>query len=201
VRSDFVQHVCVQTAQVDALRALLAPTGWLERTRYFARALRRQARTSHGLLIVGTPTDEPWHMTAHLADESQLAGLPELMPTLVRWAPPAGAPPHLAVGVERLEQAGRAETLLVVSPTAAPPALLDRVADARKAGTAIFALDAGDPDLDGLAAESLAVRPGPLSFDAAQHLVSFNVTEETPAAGWRGRLDRLLGAISGPQPD
>jgi hypothetical protein len=192
----------VQTAQVDALRALLAPTGWLERTRHFAGALRRRARTPHGLLIVGTPAEEPWHMTAHLADESRLAGLPELMPTLVRWAPPAGARPHLAVGIERLERAGRAETLLVVSPTAAPSALLDRVADARKAGAAIFALDAGDPDLDGLAAESLAVRPGqdPVSFDAAQHLVSFGVTEGTAATGWRGRLDRLLGAISGPQP-
>jgi hypothetical protein len=28
-------------------------------------------------------------MTAHLADESRQAGLPELSPTLVRWAPPA----------------------------------------------------------------------------------------------------------------
>jgi hypothetical protein len=191
----------MQTAQMEALRVLLAPTGWLERTRYFAGALRRRARTPHGLLIVGTPADEPWHMTAHLADESQLAGLPELMPTLLRWAPPAGAPPHLAVGIQRLEQAGRAQTLLVVSPTAAPAALLDRVADARKAGTAIFALDAGDPDLDGLAVESLAVRPGPLSFDAAQHLVSLSVAEETSASGWRARLDRLLGAISGPQAD
>jgi hypothetical protein len=201
VPSDFVQHGGVQTAQVDAVRALLAPTGWLEGTRYFAGALRRRARTPNGLLIVGTPADEPWHMTAHLADESQLAGLPELMPTLVRWAPPAGAPAHLAVGIERLKLAGRTETLLVVSPTAAPPALLDRVADAKKAGTAIFAMDTGDPDLDELAAESLAVRPGPLSFDAAQHLVSFSVTEETPTSGWRGRLDRLLAAISGPQPD
>ncbi len=69
----FVQHGRVHTAQVEALRALLAPTGWLERTRHFAVALRRQARTPHGLLIVGAPADEPWHMTAHLADESRLA--------------------------------------------------------------------------------------------------------------------------------
>ena len=193
----------MQTAQVDALRALLASTGWLDRTRYFAGALRRRARTPNGLLIVGTPADEPWHMTAHLADESQFAGLPELMPTLVRWAPPVGAPAHLAVGIDRLEQAGRSETLLVVTPEAAPPALLDRVADARKAGTAIFALDTGDPELDSLAAESLAVRPGvdPVSFDAAQHLVSFGVTDEAVPAGFRGRLNRLLSAISGPQPD
>lgn len=200
----FVQHGRVQTAQVDALRALLAPTGWLERTKHFAIALRRRSRTPNGLLVVGTPADEPWHMTAHLADESRFAGLPELMPTLVRWAPPPGAPPHLAVGIDRLEQASRAETVLVVSAQVAPPALLERVANARKAGTAIFALDQGDPDLDDLASESLAIRPGqdPLSFDAAQHLVSFGVADaDHERVTMRRRLNRLLSAISGPQPD
>lgn len=200
----FVQHGRVQTAQVDALRALLAPTGWLERTKHFAIALRRRSRTPNGLLVVGTPADEPWHMTAHLADESRFAGLPELMPTLVRWAPPPGAPPHLAVGIDRLEQASRAETVLVVSAQVAPPALLERVADARKAGTAIFALDQGDPDLDDLASESLAIRPGqdPLSFDAAQHLVSFGVAgTDRERVTMRRRLNRLLSAISGPQPE
>lgn len=199
-----MQHGRVQTAQVDALRALLAPTGLLERTKHFAIALRRRSRTPNGLLVVGTPADEPWHMTAHLADESRFAGLPELMPTLVRWAPPPGAPPHLAVGIDRLEQASRAETVLVVSTQVAPPALLERVADARKAGTAIFALDQGDPDLDDLASESLAIRPGqdPLSFDAAQHLVSFGVTDaDHERVTVRRRLNRLLSAISGPQPD
>ena len=142
----------MHNAQVEALRVLLAPTGWLDRTRQFAGALRCRARTPQGLLIVGTPDDEPWHMTAHLADESALAGIPELMPTLIRWAPPPGAPPHLSVGLERLEQAGRSETLLVVSSRAAPEPLLDRVADAKKAGSSIFALDQGDPRLR---------RPGP----------------------------------------
>ena len=193
------------------MRALLAPTGWLDRTRQFAGALRHRARTPQGLLIVGTPDDEPWHMTAHLTDESELAGLPGLRPTLVRWAPPPGAPPHLSIGLERLEQAGRSETLLVVSAQAAPERLLDRVADARKAGSSIFALDQGDPELDGLVHESLAVRPerDPLSFDAAQHLVTFAVGDPDldPAggggsaqgpAGFRHRLNRILGVISGP---
>jgi hypothetical protein len=205
----------VQNAQVDALRVLLAPTGWLDRTLQFAGALRHRARTPQGLLIIGTPGDEPWHMTAHLADESELAGIPELMPTLVRWSPPPGAPPHLSVGLERLAQAGRSETLLVVSSQAAPEPLLDRVADARKAGSSIFALDQGDPELDDLVHESLVVRPeqDPVSFDAAQHLVTFAVGDPAldPARarsaaldgppGFRGRLNRLLGAISGPQPD
>jgi len=196
----------VQTAQVDALRELLAPTGWLERTRHFAGALRRRSRTPNGLLIVGTPADEPWHMTAHLADESRFAGLPELMPTLVRWAPPPGAPAHLAVGIDRLEQAGRTETLLVVTAEAAPAPLLERVADARKAGTAIFALDQGDPDLDDLASESLAIRPelDPLSFDTAQHLVSFGVAgagADKQQASIRSRLNKLLTTLSGPEPE
>lgn len=176
--------------QVAALRVLLAPSGWLERTRYFARALRQSARTPAGLLIVGTPADEPWHMTAHLADESRLAGLPELEPTLVRWAPPPGAPPHLSVGIDRLERASRSETLLVVTGELASAALLERVADARKVGAAIFALDQGDPELDDLAHESLAVRPAqaPVSFDGAQHLVSLAVGESV-TSGLRARGD------------
>src|SRR5215813_11039637 len=123
----------VNTEQVEALRTLLASSGWLERTRFFARALRGRSRTAQGLLVVGTPDFEPWHMTAHLEDESRYAGLPELAPTLVRWAPPPDAPSHLRVGIDRIQQAGRAETLLVVGPDAAPEALLERVADARKA--------------------------------------------------------------------
>src|ERR1017187_10983684 len=84
----------VNTAQVEALRTLLPSSGWVERTRYFARALRGRSRTPHGLLIVGTPTVEPWHMTAHLAHESRLAGRLELVPTPGRvGAPPAGTPP------------------------------------------------------------------------------------------------------------
>jgi hypothetical protein len=211
--------------QVAALRALLAPTGWLDRTRSFARTLRDYSRTPQGLLVVGTPTDEPWHMTAHLADESRLAAIPELTPTLVRWSPPAGAPPHLRVGIERLRAATRDETLLVVSPGVAPAELLERLDDARRIGATILALDRGDTELDALAHEALAV-PGdiaPLSFDAAQHLVSAAATEpygpreprhrshragQRPA-GWRhgpppaavslrSRLAQLLDAVSGP---
>jgi hypothetical protein len=192
--------------QVAALRALLAPTGWLDRTAAFAHALRRSARTPNGLLVVGTADDEPWHMTAHLTDESRYAGLPELAPTLVRWAPQPGAPAHLAVGIDRLRVATRAETLLVVSQRAAPAELLERVQDVRRAGATVFALNEDDPELDQLAHEALPVSPAtaPVSFDGAQHLVTSSIAEHVPAGPdktLRSRLARLLDAVSGTPAD
>ena len=193
--------------QVTALRILLDPSGWLDQTRYFARALRgRKPRARGELLLVGTPDDEPWHLAAHLDQESRLAGIPGLAPTLVRWSPPPGAPAHLRVGLSRLEEAQRGETLFVVSPQAAPAPLLERVHDARRVGATILAMDAGDPELDGLAHEYLTVAPGlaPVSFDAAQHLVSAAAGERTRAraeAGLRARLARLLDTISGERDD
>jgi hypothetical protein len=164
----------VDASQVTTLRALLAPTGWLERTRAFAQGLRKSTRSPGGLLLVGTPDDEPWHLTAHLDEESRLSQIPELTPTLVRWQVPEGAPAHLRVGLERLEAARRGETLFVVSPTSAPVPLLERVNDARRIGATIFALNQGDPELDALAHERLAIRTGldAVSFGAAQHLIS-----------------------------
>ena len=99
------QHVPVDSERVHALRDLLGSSGWVERTRAFASTLRRSSSTPGGLLLVGTPTDEPWHLAAHLDDESRLSGVPELSPTLVRWAPPPQAPPHLSVTLARLEAA------------------------------------------------------------------------------------------------
>jgi hypothetical protein len=167
----------VDANQVTTLRALLAPTGWLDRTRAFARELRKATREPGGLLLVGTPEEEPWHLTAHLDEESRLSGVEELMPTLVRWRVPAGAPAHLRVGLERLEAARRGETLFVVTPTTAPVPLLERVSDARRVGATIFALDQGDPELDALAHDAMTIAPGPgvpglMTFGIAQHLVS-----------------------------
>jgi hypothetical protein len=195
----------VDAEQVAALRILLGPSSWLQETRAFAGALRGCAsRTAGGLLIVGTPGSEPWHLAAHLDAESRLAGIPGLAPTLVRWDPPPGAPPHLRVGLARLEEAGRGETLFVVTPEAAPSPLLERVHDARKVGATILAMDVGDPDLDDMAHEYLSVAPGlaPVSFDAAQHLVSEAAGEPgRQRDGLRARLARVLDAISGPRSD
>jgi len=189
--------------QVAALRALLAPTDWLDRTGTFARALRHRTRTPGGLLIVGTPAYEPWHMTAHLADESRLAGIPELEPTLVRWAPAPRAPAHLQIGLDRLDAANPRETLLVVSSEVAPAELLERVDDVRRRGATIFALDRGDPELDRIVHESLAVplASAPVTFDAAQHLVSAAVAEAPRLPGLRTRLARLLDAVTGTVPE
>jgi hypothetical protein len=190
----------VNAEQVAALRALLAPTGWLDRAADFARALRGSIRTPGGLLLVGTPDEEPWHLAAHLDEESRFSRLPDLAPTLVRWAPPADAPKHLSVGLARLEQATRGESLLVVSARAAPDPLLERVSHARKSGATILALDRGDRQLDEMAHEALVVeRTAPLSFDAAQHLVSAAAGERPgPARGLRARLARFLDTVSGP---
>jgi hypothetical protein len=181
----------VDANQVTTLRALLAPTGWLERTRVFTQAMRKATRSPGGLLIVGTPEEEPWHLTAHLDEESRLSRIPELRPTLVRWRVPAGAPSHLRVGLDRLEAAQRGETLFVVAPSTAPVPLLERVDDARRTGATIFALDQGDPELDALAHETLAVRSriDPMSFGAAQHLISSAIGELDRPEGFDAAFD------------
>jgi hypothetical protein len=177
----------------------MAGSRWLEQASALGRSLRTSPRSAGGLLVVGTPDYEPWHVTAHLDDEARLSGIAELTPTLIRWAPPAGAPPHLAVGLARLEAARRGETLFVVAEDTAPVPLLERVNDARKTGATILALDGGDPELDALAHEALAV-PQSLSFDAGQHLVSAAAGDRGPgrARSLRARLARLLDTVSGP---
>jgi hypothetical protein len=193
----------MEAGQVAALRTLLASTGWLERTAEFGRALRRSSRTPGGLLVVGTPGAEPWHLTAHLDEESRMSEAPELTPTLIRWDPPPGAPPHLRTGLARLDEVTRGEALFVVSPQTAPDALLERVHSIRKIAT-ILALDEGDPELEQMAHEVLTVPPGtaPVSFDAAQHLVSAaaGTAGDRRKAGLRERLARLLDMVSGPAP-
>jgi hypothetical protein len=187
--------------QARALRELLDGTGWLERTDEFGRALRA-TKSPGGLLLFGPPEDEPWHLTAHLDDESRYANLPEIAPTLVRWNPPAGAPAHLAIGLDRLSDARRGESLLVVAESAPVP-LLERVNDVRRNGANIFALDTGQPELAALAHDVLAVDTDTLptvSFDSAQHLLSIAATAPTSSRRrtLRDRFGRLLDTIVGP---
>jgi hypothetical protein len=207
----------MDTARVAILREALASTGWIEASRRFAASLRKSTREPGGLLLVGTPDDEPWHLAAHLDDEARYAGVPQLSPTLVRWRPPPGSPQHLAVGLERIEAARRGETVFVVAAAEAPAALLERVSDARRVGATVLALDQGDRELESLAHDALSVpgaalstapplsalvAPPPVSFDLAQHLVSAAAGEVAGGAlgrrGLRDRLARLLDTISGP---
>jgi len=199
----------MDAARVAMVRELLRSTGWVDRTRDFARTMRRSTERPGGLLLVGTPDEEPWHLAAHLDDESRWSDVPEITPTLVRWSVPAGAPPHLAVTLERLEEARRGETVLVVAEDAAADPLLERVDDARRHGATVLALDGGDRALEDLAHESLTVVEADLvvpelSFDTVQHLLSAAAGEPDTAAwqarrrgGLRGRLAHALDTISG----
>ncbi|MGV9457136.1 hypothetical protein [Streptomyces sp. NPDC003635] len=107
----------MDAVRVALLREVLAGTEWLGATRRFAGVLRGSV-VSHGggLLLVGTPAYEPWHLAAHLVDEAAWSGTPELTPTLVRHGARTSDPAHLAVGLGRLAAARRGETLLVVAP-------------------------------------------------------------------------------------
>jgi hypothetical protein len=189
----------VDREQLEALRDLLAPTQWVGRSRAFAQSLRSAGHREGGLLIVGTPAAEPWHLTAHLADEARWAGLPDLAPALVRWNPPVGAPPHLAIGLSRLEHASRGETVFVVAPESAPDALLERVADARRDGAVILSMDRDDENLHGLAHDVLSVpEHDPVNFEIVSHLVSAAAGEpDRVRRGARGRLAALLDSIAG----
>jgi len=204
--------VGVDSARVLLLREAHARSGWVERTSEFASSLRRVPDRG-GLLLVGTPDEEPWHLAAHLDDEARMSGLAQLSPTLVRWSPPPGAPPHLAVTMARLEAATRGETVLVVAPDAAPEPLLERVADARRVGATILSIDDGDDDLGSLAHERLVVPASPeprlvvvsempsgVDFDTVQHLVSVAAGESVSRTSMRDRVARMLERMSGPSP-
>lgn len=190
----------VNADEVAALRALLDGTPLDDEVADFAATLGTAPHPTGGLLLVGTPAEEPWHFAAHLADEAQWSGRPELEPTLVRWQVPAGAPPHLAVSMERLTAVRAKETLVVVSPDAAPEPLLDRLDDARRRGALLLAIEAGDDDLRGLAHEALSLPGGPGTpyLDLVQHVVSQAApTAQRRRLPPRARLGRLLDRLQG----
>lgn len=177
------------------LRALFEGTPFDDEVVDFAGALGTASHEAGGLLLVGTPEEEPWHFAAHLTDEASWAGRAELSPTLVRWQVPPDAPAHLAVDLSRLRSARPRETLLVVSPSAAPERLLDDVSYARKKGAHVLAIAGDDRDLRGLAHEALTV-PAQSYFDVVQHVVSATA----PLARKRSvreRLGRLLDGLQG----
>ncbi len=170
------------------LRRALRDTPWPAAARSFLGSVARGGHEPGNLLTVGTPDYEPWHLTAHLRDDAELRGETALVPTLVRRTVPANAPRHLRHGMERLEQAGRGATVLVVSPLAADEGLLQRALDARRRGSTLLALTTTDPELVALSHDALvtggADEPDALPFEVAGHLVSMGLP---PLRRWRRR--------------
>ncbi|MGW0363241.1 hypothetical protein [Streptomyces sp. NPDC002990] len=198
----------MDAVRVALLREVLAGTHWPDATRRFAGSLRRSVVPAGGnLLLVGTEQYEPWHLAAHLVDEAAWSGLPELAPTLVRHRVLPGEPPHLSVGLSRLEAARRQHTLLVVAPEQPGEGLLERVHDARRAGATVLSLDGGDADLRMLAHDALSVAPATaeLDLDTVQHLVSAAAGEnglpvQRGPRRFRDRLARLADLLASPPP-
>ncbi|MFE7361186.1 hypothetical protein [[Kitasatospora] papulosa] len=197
----------MDAVRVALLREVLAGTEWPTAARGFARTLRSSVvPRGGGLLLVGTEVYEPWHMAAHLADESTWSGLPQLRPTLVRHRVEPDDPAHLAVGLGRIEAAGRGETLLMVAPERPDAGLLERVHDARRAGATVLSLDGGDTEVRGLAHEALTVPDnGEVDLDTVQHLVSAAAGENVAVAprgrgSFRDRLSRLADQLTAPPP-
>lgn len=199
----------MDAVRVALLREVLDGTEWPAAARGFAGALRSSVvPQGGGLLLVGTEAYEPWHMAAHLVDEAMWSGQPELAPTLVRHRVRAEDPAHLSVGLGRLEAAGRGATLLLVAPDRPGGGLLERVHDARRAGATVLSLDAGDPEVRGLAHEALTVdgvRDEGVDLDIVQHLVSAAAGENILPAPrgrrrFRDRLSWLADQLTAPPP-
>lgn len=151
---------------------LLARTG--VEVRQFAQALGGRREHPADLLIVGVPGFEPWHFTAHLGEQASRFGRQDLVPTLLRWQIPAGAPAHLAVPVDSLLTVSRHQTVLAIDPFGNEPELLDRIDHARGRGARILSLHRGDTDLVDLSHATLAVdrvRPDE-EFEVTQHLIT-----------------------------
>jgi hypothetical protein len=159
---------------VSGFRRLLRALHLDDASAEFAAALGSGSESRDSLLVVGTPECEPWHFVAHLAEEAQSSGRPELMPTWVRWTPPVAARAHLAVTMDRLSAVRRSDTVLVVAPNRASERLLDRVDDARRFGGRVMTLHREDDDLAQLSHETLVVpvMAPTRTFDVVLHVVT-----------------------------
>ncbi len=168
-------------------------TGWTRRAWELGQQLRPASETAGQLYVVGTPQHDAWHVAAHLDDEARLTGLTSLRPRLLRWHPPLDAPAHLRLGVDELRAAGRGRAVLVVAPDPLAENELERLADARRAGTTLMAVTAADDDLAGLAHEFAVVDS---SAPAGLDDVGFASHVVTVSAGTAGRPRRRLALLS-----
>jgi hypothetical protein len=142
------------------------------------------------LLVVGTPEDEPWHLTAHLADAARWRSLPSLQPTLVRWQVPSARPPTCPSGLEAVHTAARGTTVLVAR-RATPTTTAARAARRRPArrGDAVRAARRARA-AEALAHESLPlprVMPALEGFETASHVVATVTDARRRGLPWRRR--------------
>jgi hypothetical protein len=164
------------TADRRAWVKLRTSASWLSKAWDLGQALRPQTRSGDQLFVVGTPTFDPWHITAHLDDEAQFTGLAALKPTLLRWNPPEEAPAHLSHSFAELRDASAGPTVLVVAPHALEERELEHLSDARRRGATLFAVSPRDGELTDLAHESVtlpdrsAMQDSP--FELATHLLA-----------------------------
>jgi hypothetical protein len=171
---------------------------WLGHAWDLGQSLRPVSDGSGQLFVVGTASYDPWHVTAHLDDEARLRGLQSLRPILLRFRPPAAAPPHLQHSIAELSDAGRGHTLLVTAPDAMNDEILQRLSDARRRGASLFAIATGDShDLTSLAHDSVTTPDNPANggpaddpdpFAIATHLVAVSAgTQDESADSLRNR--------------
>ena len=147
----------------------------------FARKLGERPTSSQRLFVIGTPDFEPWHFVAHLGEQAGRCGRKDLVPTLMRWEVPSDAPRHLSVGVDRVSEASRQDTFLVIAPGGENPELLERVTDAKRVGSRILSMHRSQVDLADLSHETLSVDPSrdDRAFEITQHVVTDTAPEET----------------------
>jgi hypothetical protein len=104
---------------------------------------------------------------------------------------PDGAPPHLAVDLDRLRAVDRSATVLIAAPDDVDEGLLERLADARRRGGTVLAVGvqaAGSSaaDLADVAADLALVTAE--HFEVAQHVIpGAAVSGLTRRASTRGR--------------
>lgn len=161
-------------ARPGGIRRLVKSLGDLGReAKGFGYALGSGGRGPTKLVIVGTPTYEPWHFTAHLADEAKRQGRLDLSPTLLRWQIASEAPAHLSVSVDEIARASRDTTVLVI-PDHEDPGLLERVTDAHRRGARVMAIERAGSCLASCSHEYLMVDRGRSDedYDICQHIVS-----------------------------
>jgi hypothetical protein len=169
---------------VDALGRALVGTGWWQQARVLVYFLRHRTRVPSGLLVVGTPAYEPFHLVGHLDDAARMRREYTTRPVLVRWVVESDVDPYFSVDLARVEAAGRGETLLMVLPTPAPDELVDRAIGARRRGATILSMDANDPRLGTVSharmnVASLHRLPGAFTMISA---LSDNAPARTPRA-------------------